>query len=485
MKNIAIIIQHLYGGGAERSASLLSKYLSSRYNVYIFLENDRDSYHEYGGTKIVMVPEKGKSKAYVLKKLKEKYHIDCAISFMEQNNVLNFKSKGKETVIFSYRNTLSKVIIPRTLEYSMRWMSEYADNIVAVSEGCRYDLIKNYGFLPDSITTIYNYINKDKILENAVQPIDDNSVVTFKGKSKLLLHIGRLVKQKNQERLLVQFTRLIEDNKDVKLLIIGSGEDEDVVRDKIMELGIADRVKLMPFTNNPFLYHRYADAIVLASRAEGLPNVLLESMLLRTPIISVDCMSGPRELLAEEKDYERKVSGYEICKNGILVENANTDDIGETNYLCQAMERMLGDDELREKLATNAYEFMKAYSNEKILNQWISVIENTKTKELGCGEKIIPMLRDKKEVIVYGAGEIGTDVMLYLLEERSTWEFICFAVTDKSTCESPVKDIPLFEIAELHSHKDTAVVVISVRIQFEDEVLENVKKYGFQYVWAR
>ena len=154
MKNIAIIIQHLYGGGAERSASLLSKYLSSIYNVYIFLENDRDSYHEYGGTKIVMVPEKGKSKAYVLKKLKEKYHIDCAISFMEQNNVLNFKSKGKESVIFSYRNTLSKVIIPRTLEYSMRWMSEYADNIVAVSEGCRYDLIKNYGFLPDSITTI-------------------------------------------------------------------------------------------------------------------------------------------------------------------------------------------------------------------------------------------------------------------------------------------------------------------------------------------
>ena len=484
MKNIAIIIQHLYGGGAERSASLLSKYLSNIYNVYIFLEDDRDSYNDYGGTKILVVPEKGKSRAHVLKGLKEKYRIDCAISFMEQNNILNYKSKDKEAVIFSYRNTLSKVIIPKTMEYSVRWMSEYADNIVAVSEGCRYDLIKNYGFEPNSVTTIYNYINKKKILEKADQPIDD-SVVTFKNKSKLLLHVGRLVKQKNQERLLVQFAQLITNNEDVKLLIIGSGQEEDVLNDKITELGIADRVKIIPFTNNPFPYYRYADAIVLTSRAEGLPNVLLEAMLLRTPVVAVDCMSGPRELLAEDKNYERKINVYEICKNGILVENVDTDDVGKTNYLCQAMENMLMDDELRERLANNAYKFMEEYSNESILNQWISVIENTKVKKVGHNEKIIPILRDKSEVIVYGAGEVGTDVMLYLLEERKRWEFICFAVTDKSICESPIKDIPLFELTELYSHKDTAVVVISVGAIYENEVLENVKKHGFQYAWAR
>lgn len=484
MKNIAIIIQHLYGGGAERSASLLSKYLSSIYNVYIFLEEDRDSYNSYGGTKILVVPEEGKSKARVLKELKAKYCIDCAISFMEQNNILNFKSKGREKVIFSYRNTLSKVIIPKTMEYSSRWMSEYVDHIVAVSEGCRYDLIKNYSFLPDSITTIYNYIDKEKILENAGRPVDDR-VVAFKNKSKLLLHVGRLVKQKNQERLLVQFARLITCRQDVKLLMIGSGQEEETLKGKIEELGIADKVKMISFTDNPFPYYRYADAIVLTSRAEGLPNVLLEAMLLRIPIVAVDCMSGPRELLAGDKDYERKISAYEICQNGILVENADTDDIGKTNYLCQAMECMLMDDELRERLANNAYKFMETYSNESILKQWISVIEDTKTKKVCPNEKIIPALRDKSEVIVYGAGEIGTDVMLHLLEERNRWEFICFAVTDKSTCESPVKDIPLFELTELYSHKDTAFVVISVGERYENEVLENVKKHGFQYVWAR
>lgn len=484
MKNIAIIIQHLYGGGAERSASSLSKYLSSVYNVYIFVEDDRDSYNDYGGTKIVVMPEKGKSRAHVLKELKAKYCIDCAISFMEQNNILNFKSRGREAIIFSFRNTLSKVIIPETMEYSMRWMSKYADNIVAVSEGCRYDLIKNYGFLPDSITTIYNYINKEKILEKADQPVDD-SVAVFKGKSKLLLHVGRLVKQKNQERLLIQFVRLITKHQDVKLLMVGSGQEEEVLKNKIEELGITDRVQMIPFTANPFPYYRYADAIVLTSRAEGLPNVLLEAMLLKTPVVAVDCMSGPRELLAEDKDYERKVNAYEICKNGILVENVDTDDIGTTDYLCRAMECMLMDVALRERLADNAYKFMEAYSNESILNQWRSVIENTKIKELDCDEKMIPVLRDKSEVIVYGAGEIGTEVMLNLLEERSRWKFICFAVTDKSTCESPVKDIPLFELTELYSHKNTAVVVISVGERYENEVLENIKKHGFQYAWAR
>lgn len=484
MKNIAIIIQHLYGGGAERSASSLSKYLSRIYRVYIFLEDDRDSYNDYGGTKIMVVPEEGKSRAHILKELKAKYRIDCAISFMEQNNILNFKSKGREAVIFSYRNTLSKVIIPKTMEYSMRWMSGYADHIVAVSEGCRYDLIKNYGFLPDSITTIYNYINKEKILEKADQPVDD-SVAVFRDKSKLLLHVGRLVKQKNQERLLVQFARLITDHQDVKLLMIGSGQEEEALKDKIGELGITDKVKMIPFTGNPFPYYRYADALVLTSRAEGLPNVLLEAMFLRTPVVAVDCMSGPRELLAEDKDYERKISAYEICKNGILVENADTDDVGTTDYLCKAMECMLMDEALRERSADHAYKFMEAYSNESILNQWKSVIENTKIKELDCDEKNIPALRDKSEVIVYGAGEVGTEVMLDLLEKRNGWEFICFAVTDKSTCESPVKDIPLFELTELYDHKSTAVVVISVGEQYEEEVLENVKKHGFQYAWAR
>lgn len=483
MKNIAIIIEALHGGGAERSAGLLSKFLSTKYNVYLFLKNDTCSYNAYGGIKILIAPEKGESMVKCLKRLKEKYHIDCAISFMENNNILNFMSKANETIVFSYRTTLGSRKIAKAIDYTIRWMNQYPNHIVAVSEGCKYDLITNYKLCPDNITTIYNYIDKEMILKNANESLDC-SVLRFKGNSKLVLHVGRLGIEKNQERLLVQFHKLA-DMEDVKLLIIGSGSEETRLKDKISELELTDKVKMIPFLNNPFPYYRIADAFVLTSRVEGMPNVLLEAMLLRTPIISVDCMSGPRELLAEDMDYGKAVKKYEICKNGILVENIDTDDNGVTTYLCEAMQRVLADSSLRERISDNAYRFMEKYSNENILRQWITVIEEVKPKTIHDVDKLIPALRNKREVIVYGAGSYGAEFMRFLLEERGTWDFICFAVTDKTVCKSPVKGIPVFELTELYEHRDKAVVVISVRMPYEDEVLKNVEKHGFEYVWGK
>lgn len=478
--NVAIIIATLRGGGAERIAGLLSKYLCNRYNVYIFVEKDSDAIYDYGGTKIVLSGN-GKSKAKTLRELKEKYRIDCAISFMDHGNLLNMQSQEKEAVIFSARTTVSQRTYAKRMKDDLKWLNHSADHIVAVSEGCRYDLIRNYGVLPDSVTTIYNFLDKEMILRKAMQDSDE-SVLRFKGNSKLVLHVGRLEKVKNQDKLLAQFSKLLCQN-DVKLLVIGSGPEEKHLHAKINELGITGMVMILPYQNNPFCYYKYADVFVLTSKVEGMPNVLLESMLLKTPVVSIDCMSGPRELIAEESDYGREIRGYEICNNGILVENADTDDIGETDYLCQALQKVLVDDEVRQKVIHNAFRFMETYSNENILCKWISVIENTVPKATSDKSRILPSLRDKNKVIVYGAGKIGTEVMLCLLEERSDWDFICFAVTDSSACRSPIKDIPVFELKDLYEHKEDAVVVIAVGPRYEDEVLKNIQRHGFPYLW--
>lgn len=480
-KNVAIIIAGLHGGGAERIAGLLSKYLSNIYSVYIFVEEDSEVAYDYGGTKVVL-SEGEKSKAKILKELKEKYQIDCAISFMERSNILNIQSKGRETVIFSVRTTLSQRTLPKRIDSSIRWLNHNADHIVAVSEGCRNDLIHNYDISPDSVTAIYNFLDKDMILRKAALNADE-TVLTFKNMSKLVLHIGRLEKVKNQDRLLVQFSRLVKQE-DVKLLIVGSGPEEVHLYEKISELGLTEKVKILPYQNNPFVYYKYADVFVLTSKAEGMPNVLLEAMALKTPVVSVDCISGPRELIAGKKDYGRKINGYEICETGILVENAETDDTGETDYLCQAMREVITDEGLKEKLINNASMFVKGYSNENILSKWIAVIENTVSKEVSDKNRMLPALRDKNEVIVYGAGKLGREAMLHLLEQRSDWDFICFAVTDKSVCQSPVRDIPIFELMELYEHRNRAVVVISVGKRYEDEVLSHIQKHGFQYTWG-
>lgn len=481
-KNIAIIIPELRGGGAERIAGLLSKYLCNIYNVYLFVEEDSEVVYDYGGTKILL-SEKGKSKVRFLKELKERYHIDCAISFMERSNILNIQSKGKETVIFSIRTTLSHRTLPKRIDHNIRWINHGADHLIALSEGCRKDLIQNYGILPDKVTAIYNFLDKDMILRKADQQNGDETLRAFKGQAKLVLHIGRLEKVKNQEKLLIQFLHLTEQE-DVRLLIIGSGSEETYLQEQITEMGLTETVKILPYQENPFHYYQYGDVFVLTSRVEGFSNVLLESMVLKTPVVSVDCMSGPRELIAGDKDYSRKINGYEICENGILVEDAETDDTGRTDYLCQAMRKVLTDEVMREKIIANALKFVEGYSNENILNQWIDVIENTVSKGVCFRNRMIQELRDKKEVIVYGAGKLGREVMYHLLEERSDWEFICFAVTDKSICQSPVRNIPVFELTDLYEHRERAMVVISVGQRYEDEVLNHIQRHGFQYTWG-
>lgn len=481
-KNIAIIIPELRGGGAERIAGLLSKYLCDIYNIYLFVEEDSEVVYDYGGTKIVLSAD-GKSKVRFLKELKEQYHIDCSISFMTHSNMLNIQSKGKETVIFSIRTTLSHRVLSKRIEHNIRWINHDADHLIALSEGCRKDLIQNYNISPDEVTAIYNFLDKDVILRKANQQNGDEILLAFKGQAKLVLHIGRLEKVKNQEKLLNQFLHLTKQE-NVKLLIIGSGSEETNLHRQITKMGLTEKVKVLPYQENPFRYYQYADVFVLTSRAEGFSNVLLESMVLKTPVVSVDCMSGPRELIAGDKDYSRKINGYEICENGILVEDAETDNTGETDYLCQAMRKVLTDEAMREKIITNALKFVEGYSNQKILNQWIDVIENTVSKGVCFRNRVIQELRDKKEVIVYGAGKLGREVMYHLLEERSDWDFICFAVTDKSGCQSPVKNIPVFELMDLYEYREKAIVVISVGQCYEDEVLNHIQKHGFQYTWG-
>lgn len=479
--NVAIIIAELRGGGAERIAGLLSKYLCNIYHVYIFVEEDSEDVYDHGGTKIVLSGD-GKSKVQILKEYKEKYHIDCAISFTEHCNILNMKSRAGESVVFSVRTTLSQRTLGKRIENNLSWLNHNADHIVAVSEGCRNDLLQNYGISPDSVTAIYNFLDKDMILKKAAQNTDE-IISAFKDRSKLVLHVGRLEKVKNQNRLLVQFSQLAKHD-DVKLLIVGSGPEEPRLYKKIHELGLTAKIRILPYRGNPFCYYKYADVFVLTSKAEGMPNVLLESMVLKTPVVSVDCISGPRELIAGEADYDRKISGYEICENGVLVENADTDDTGETDYLCRAIQRVLTDGGIRKKIINSAFGFIEGYSNENILNKWIDVIENTVPRESSAEDRMLPALRDKNEVIVYGAGKLGREVMLDLLEQRSDWDFICFAVTDKTVCKSPVRSVPVFELMELYEHRNSAVVVISVGKRYEDEVLNHIQKHGFQYVWG-
>jgi glycosyltransferase involved in cell wall biosynthesis len=83
------------------------------------------------------------------------------------------------------------------------------------------------------------------------------------------------------------------------LLIVGEGDVQEVDRVKgiVYEYGLQEKVFFVGFLKNPYPIIKNAKALILTSEREGLPTVLIESLMLNTPVASFDCPSGPSEIL--------------------------------------------------------------------------------------------------------------------------------------------------------------------------------------------
>ncbi|WP_025675215.1 glycosyltransferase [Salinivibrio socompensis] len=80
------------------------------------------------------------------------------------------------------------------------------------------------------------------------------------------------------------------------------------------DFGVADRVDFEGFQTNMIPYYLHARGTLLTSLYEGFPNVLIESIILGTPVVAFDCPSGPREIIQEGV-------------NGYLVDHLSVDDL--------------------------------------------------------------------------------------------------------------------------------------------------------------
>ena len=104
-------------------------------------------------------------------------------------------------------------------------------------------------------------------------------------------------KQKNIPRLLEAYATLSSSSP--KLVIIGKGSERETegIQSKIKDLNLEERVLLLGFRSNPYPYLAKAKLLVLSSDYEGLPTVLIESLICGSLPVSTNCPSGPSEIL--------------------------------------------------------------------------------------------------------------------------------------------------------------------------------------------
>lgn len=389
-KNIIFILPELYGGGAEKTIGNLSRELIKNYNIDIILFRDTPIKYAYSGN-LVYLPQRKKDNIIAkilfflksikfLKKYKKDHNIDYSISFLTSADIINVFSKVKNTKnIISIRNTDSKLNSTNKLYKLCTFISTHkCDHVISISNQVKMDLVTNFKVKENKITTIYNPSSAIEFGNMKLKVKEDF------WNNQVIINIGRLTHQKGQWHLIRAFSKVIQKIPNIKLIILGEGELYEVLQQLIEDYQLEKSVFLLGFVDNPYDYLSKSKLFVFSSLYEGLGNSILESFACGIPVLSTDCIAGPRELIAPNTDFKIKASN-EICyeEYGVLIPNfsgkildSSISITQEEKLLAESIIELMENDELLQKYKQKATERSNDFKLEVIVQQWIKVLEN-------------------------------------------------------------------------------------------------------------
>lgn len=478
MDRIAILVPSLSEGGSERSASNVSMLLSGIYEVYILVTQKKITYPYCGY--VLQLDENNYEESLI--RAKKEYSFKCVISMSDRYHIANISTRLSEKVIVSIRNSL--LGNERLNDNVFSRYYSLADGIVNVSYGIS-ELLRKVMSGSKNVYTIGNFVDKELIIQKSKEDIDED-INNWLNKSDYLINVGRNVKNKNQKELIEQFIYYCENynNTDLKLVIIGDGPLHAVLKELVIEKHYTDRIKLLPYMENPFPLIKGAMAFVLSSQREGLPNVMLEAMVLEKPIISTDCWSGPKELL-DDADYDEIIIDIKKCRRGVLIPERNKKIGLKRAYMAESIDYIVSNPSIRKNMSKESRKFLESeYTNDAIKQKWIDVIEMDNTDAVHtykkCKMKQEEMIKQSNLLIVYGAGIDGQNLMKILPKDKQR----IFAVTEhKSECKM-VDGVEVLNLEEIQDYSEQAMVFIAVKsMKSHNEIYKALREKGFKKVF--
>lgn len=214
-----------------------------------------------------------------------------------------------------------------------RLMYEQSDLMIAQTEFMKSDLMRAYGVDADKIRVIRNIIDKNFVSQSLAQ---GTAVALPDGFN--FIASGMLYSVKGFDILIEAIAPVIQQNRKVFLSILGEERYEAGYRaflqEKINSLGLTDNVRLLGYQENPFPYYQAADVFVMSSRKEGFPNVVLEALYLKKPVIATNCVDfagvivdGTNGFVVEKENVQalrealQKAVSYRFDMDAVQIDN--------------------------------------------------------------------------------------------------------------------------------------------------------------------
>jgi N-acetylgalactosamine-N,N'-diacetylbacillosaminyl-diphospho-undecaprenol 4-alpha-N-acetylgalactosaminyltransferase len=273
--------------------------------------------------------------------------------------------RWKGTILISERSHTSSAYNPHTIagktgRLLVKRLYPFANVIVPNSVGIQYDLTRHFK-LTNPFTVINNPINIALQQKDMAENVED-----FPFESFTFSHVARIEKGKNHELVLAAVQKI--QHRNFKVLLIGQGPQDENIKVLARKMGVSDKIVFLGYRRNVVKYVAKSQCHLLTSDSEGFPNALLEALACGTPVISTDCPTGPRELLAGSFSPDKHSSGVEKTCNGLLIP------VNDANALAEAMLAMMDNDSLRNEYAAAGIRRAKDFDLPIIITQYAHLL---------------------------------------------------------------------------------------------------------------
>lgn len=288
----------------------LSKSRKAFYSILNIIKNEKPDYVFTTSSTIGYI--------LVLSKLilrnKFKVFIRCAVS-------------PSEIVKTSYKYYFLQFVIKRTYRY--------CDLLIAQTSFMKQDLKKMYGVKEEKIAVIRNIIDPEFITNQSKAFHPD----VFVRNNFNIVASGALYSIKGFDLLIEAVIPLIEKNPNIHLWILGEERYElgykSFLQNIIDGRNSANNIHLIGHQNNPYPYYKYADLFVMSSRKEGFPNVVLEALFLKTPVVATNCVDFTGVIFNGVNGYIVEKDNVDCLRKGLsdaLSEKFDMDRVDINNF---------------------------------------------------------------------------------------------------------------------------------------------------------
>jgi glycosyltransferase involved in cell wall biosynthesis len=223
-------------------------------------------------------------------------------SFMRRNTRIYIREANLPSL------SLPNVPYGRLLRRFCRMLYRRADVVIATSQRMAEELTRDFAVPTGRLRHLPNPIDELRLRQTAANP------VRASGNGVRFVAAGRFTHQKGFDRLLEAMSRMPET---ARLSLLGDGPERGELVAAAQRYDVTDRIDMPGHVPEPWPHYAGADAVLLPSRWEGMPNVALEALACGTPVIATPEAGGIAEVAASAL-----INALVVAEAGVAFEEA-------------------------------------------------------------------------------------------------------------------------------------------------------------------